>query len=97
VVQPFSPPPTPIARVQQEIIGRDGPSRGIRRSNGASAGKLGLRMGTAMVDAELEHVVNDGHILRTHILRPTWHFVAPGRPSPARRPSSNGPSRTAGT
>src|SRR5687768_7067802 len=38
---------------------------------------LGLRMGTAMVDAELERVINDGHILRTHLMRPTWHFVAP--------------------
>jgi hypothetical protein len=38
---------------------------------------LGLRMATATVDADLERAVNDGRILRTHVLRPTWHFVAP--------------------
>jgi|SRR5688500_9465460 len=29
------------------------------------------------VDAELEKAFNDGRILRTHLLRPTWHFVLP--------------------
>jgi hypothetical protein len=28
-------------------------------------------------DAEVEREIDDGHILRTHVLRPTWHFVAP--------------------
>jgi hypothetical protein len=28
-------------------------------------------------DAELDHLFNEGAILRTHILRPTWHFVMP--------------------
>jgi len=28
-------------------------------------------------DAEIERQVDEGKILRTHILRPTWHFVAP--------------------
>ena len=28
-------------------------------------------------DAAIEHDVNTGRILRTHVLRPTWHFVAP--------------------
>jgi hypothetical protein len=27
-------------------------------------------------DAAIEHKYNEGSILRTHILRPTWHFVA---------------------
>ena len=27
-------------------------------------------------DAEVERDFNDGKILRTHVLRPTWHFVA---------------------
>lgn len=35
-----------------------------QRSNGAT-------------DAELDRAFNDGAILRTHILRPTWHFVMP--------------------
>jgi winged helix DNA-binding protein len=28
-------------------------------------------------DAEIERELSDGSILRTHVLRPTWHFVAP--------------------
>jgi hypothetical protein len=28
-------------------------------------------------DADLDQAFNDGLILRTHVLRPTWHFVAP--------------------
>ncbi|HKG94020.1 MAG TPA: winged helix DNA-binding domain-containing protein [Gemmatimonadaceae bacterium] len=28
-------------------------------------------------DATVERAVGDGSILRTHVLRPTWHFVAP--------------------
>jgi hypothetical protein len=28
-------------------------------------------------DADIEQAFNDGAILRTHVLRPTWHFVAP--------------------
>lgn len=28
-------------------------------------------------DADIERQVNEGKILRTHVLRPTWHFVAP--------------------
>jgi hypothetical protein len=28
-------------------------------------------------DAEIEKEIDDGAILRTHVLRPTWHFVAP--------------------
>jgi hypothetical protein len=37
---------------------------------------LALRMHTA-TDAEIEKAFNDGQILRTHVMRPTWHFVAP--------------------
>src|SRR5438552_16930478 len=29
------------------------------------------------VDADVERAVADGSILRTHVLRPTWHFVLP--------------------
>lgn len=28
-------------------------------------------------DAAVEQAFNDGELIRTHILRPTWHFVAP--------------------
>jgi len=37
---------------------------------------LGLRMQQA-TDADIENAFNDGAILRTHVMRPTWHFVAP--------------------
>jgi hypothetical protein len=30
-----------------------------------------------ITDAEIESDFNAGHILRTHVLRPTWHFVSP--------------------
>ena len=37
---------------------------------------LALRM-RAATDAAVEEAFNDGQILRTHLMRPTWHFVAP--------------------
>ncbi len=37
---------------------------------------LALRMSKA-TDAAVEAAFNEGQILRTHLLRPTWHFVAP--------------------
>ena len=36
---------------------------------------LGLRMRDA-TDEAVERAVEDGEILRTHVMRPTWHFVA---------------------
>ena len=38
---------------------------------------LGLRVKGA-TDSALDRLYNDGAILRTHVLRPTWHFVLPG-------------------
>jgi winged helix DNA-binding protein len=37
---------------------------------------LGLRLRRA-TDTNIEQAVANGSILRTHVLRPTWHFVAP--------------------
>ena len=37
---------------------------------------LGLRA-PGLTDAAVEQAFNEGAILRTHILRPTWHFVTP--------------------
>jgi len=37
---------------------------------------LGLRMREA-TDNDIEKAFNNGSILRTHVLRPTWHFVRP--------------------
>lgn len=36
----------------------------------------GMRMAHA-VDDDVERAFNEGQILRTHIMRPTWHFVTP--------------------
>lgn len=30
-----------------------------------------------LIDADLDRALADGSILRTHVLRPTWHFVTP--------------------
>ena len=37
---------------------------------------LGMRMAGA-TSAEIDRAFDDGAILRTHIMRPTWHFVTP--------------------
>src|SRR5688500_5898314 len=37
---------------------------------------IGQRLTTA-TDAQVEAALDAGLILRTHVLRPTWHFVAP--------------------
>src|SRR5687767_13630333 len=51
---------------------------GAVQSQDYAGGKwaLGLRM-KGGTDAALDKAFNEGRILRTHILRPTWHFVAP--------------------
>ena len=38
---------------------------------------LGLRLRQDVHDADLDRAFNAGDILRTHVLRPTWHFVTP--------------------
>ena len=41
------------------------------------ASKWGLaQRARGLTDAEIEKEIDDGTIVRTHILRPTWHFVA---------------------
>ena len=43
---------------------------------GAAKWALALRMSNA-THALVEEAFNEGRIIRTHLLRPTWHFVAP--------------------
>ena len=38
---------------------------------------LGLRMPASVTDAKIQRAFDAGRILRTHVLRPTWHFVTP--------------------
>jgi len=43
-----------------------------------AAAKWALAQRTrGVTDTEVEREINDGAILRTHVLRPTWHFVTP--------------------
>jgi hypothetical protein len=38
---------------------------------------VGLRMSPGVTDKAVDRAVDRGAILRTHVLRPTWHFVTP--------------------
>lgn len=38
---------------------------------------LAQRLNDAPTDTAIETAFNDGKILRTHVMRPTWHFVTP--------------------
>ena len=38
---------------------------------------LGLRMPAGTTDTQIERAIDEGQILRTHVMRPTWHFVTP--------------------
>src|SRR5215813_8296384 len=37
---------------------------------------LAQRLPAGTTDAAVEQAFTDGRILRTHVMRPTWHFVA---------------------
>src|SRR5262245_618353 len=37
---------------------------------------LAVRMRGNVTGDAIERALNDGRIIRTHVLRPTWHFVA---------------------
>jgi hypothetical protein len=37
---------------------------------------IGLRL-NGVKEADVERAINEGKILRTHVMRPTWHFVSP--------------------
>ena len=43
---------------------------------GAASWALGLRMRDSVTAAAVERACDEGRILRTHVMRPTWHFVA---------------------
>ena len=38
---------------------------------------LGMRLCGNVTDADVERAFTKGAVLRTHLLRPTWHFVTP--------------------
>jgi hypothetical protein len=51
---------------------------GAVQSQDYGAAKWGVGMRTsAVTEAQLDRLFDEGAILRTHVLRPTWHFVLP--------------------
>src|SRR5262249_40137322 len=51
---------------------------GAVQSQDYAAAKWGVGLRTAgATDASVEQAFNEGKILRTHMMRPTWHFVTP--------------------
>jgi hypothetical protein len=44
---------------------------------GPTKWSLGLRLPPGLTDAAVERAIDRGRILRTHVLRPTWHLVTP--------------------
>jgi len=53
---------------------------------------LGLRLRQA-TDADIEKAYNAGEVLRTHVMRPTWHFLVPRISAPCRRLPRQGSGR----
>jgi hypothetical protein len=51
------------------------PSR--QRSGASTAAQSGGTSGEGVTDDDIEQAFTDGAILRTHVMRPTWHFVSP--------------------
>lgn len=74
------------ARLARQFLVRPGPERAseVVRALGAvqaqdyagASWALALRTPRATAQ-DVERELTDGRILRTHVLRPTWHFVAP--------------------
>ena len=44
---------------------------------GSAKWALGLRLPEATTEAAIDRAFDEGRILRTHVMRPTWHFVGP--------------------
>jgi hypothetical protein len=64
--------------------GRSGPAKIVAwlgavqaQEYGPAKWGLALRSPKGTTDAAIERAIDRGRILRTHVLRPTWHFVTP--------------------
>ena len=63
----------PTLKTAGEVVTR----LGAVQAQDYSASKWGIAQRTGgLTDAEIEEEIDDGSIVRTHVLRPTWHFVA---------------------
>lgn len=75
------------ARLRHQRIERAAPRQAARvvewlgavqaQEYGPARWGLGLRMPDGATDADITSAFDTGRILRTHVLRPTWHFVTP--------------------
>ncbi|MBK7940006.1 MAG: winged helix DNA-binding domain-containing protein [Lewinellaceae bacterium] len=54
---------------------RHGSARCRHRNTATPNGPVGLRI-PGSTDADIEKAIDRGDIVRTHVLRPTWHFAA---------------------
>jgi hypothetical protein len=64
----------PMCQTPGEIVAWMGAIQGQEYAQAKWA--LGLRLPGAS-DADIEQAFTNGEFLRTHVMRPTWHFVAP--------------------
>jgi hypothetical protein len=63
----------PILTTATEVVAR----LGAVQAQDYAAAKWGIGQRTVgLTDAKIEKEIDEGTIVRTHILRPTWHFVA---------------------
>jgi hypothetical protein len=63
----------PKLKTAGEVVAR----LGAVQAQDYAASKWGIAQRTSgLTDAEIEKEIDDGSIVRTHVLRPTWHFVA---------------------
>ena len=65
----------PTLKTATEVVTRLGAVQA--QDYGASKWGIAQRTGN-LTDARIEKEIDDGRIVRTHVLRPTWHFVAAG-------------------
>lgn len=64
-----APAPSPAAVVEELLA--------VQAENVAQASWAVATRTTGVTEADLSRLLNEGVLLRTHVLRPTWHFVRP--------------------
>jgi hypothetical protein len=63
----------PTLTTATEVVAR----LGAVQAQDYAASRWGIAQRTVgLTDAQIEREIDDGSIVRTHVLRPTWHFVA---------------------
>lgn len=63
----------PTLKTASEVVAR----LGAVQAQDYGASKWGISQRTdGLTDARIENEIDNGTIIRTHVLRPTWHFVA---------------------